>query len=85
MRAHKTATSPAASGAKYDERNTTGRNNPKSVNDTKISTNEATPILECPVLTSATRPVYLSIEDAERYSPKCLEGEFSEVCTHHRA
>jgi len=73
MRDHTTATSPAASGAKYDERNTIGRNNPYSATETKDSTNEATPIPECPVLTSATRTVYLSIEDAQRYSPKCVE------------
>ena len=82
MRDHKTVTSPAASGAKYDERNTTGRNKPKSVNHTKDSTTEAIPILENSVLTSATRAVYLSIEDAERYSPECVEGKFSEVHFH---
>jgi hypothetical protein len=76
MRDHKSTTSPAASGSKYDERKTTGRNDVKSVNHTKDSTNEAIPILENSVLTSATRPVYLSIEDAQRYSPKCVEEEF---------
>ena len=51
----------------------------KSVNHTKDSTNEAIPILENSVLTSATRPVYLSIEDAERYSPECVEVEIYEL------
>jgi len=75
MRAHKTATSPLASGAKDAERNTTGSNNRKSDTETKASTNEAIPNLECPVLTSAKRPVYLRSEDAEPYSPKwCVEG-----------
>ena len=81
MRDHKSTTSPAASGSQYDESKTTGRNDDdvKSVNHTKDSTNEAIPILENSVLTSATRAVYLSIEDAERYSPECVEEEFSEV------
>ena len=79
MRPHKTATSPLASGAKAAERNTTGSNNRKSVTEAKASTKEAIPNLECPVLTSAKRPVYLRIEDTERYSPSFGEGEFSEV------
>ena len=74
MRDHKTTTSPAAWGSKYDESNTTGRNDVKSVNHTKDSTKEAIPIFENSVLTSATQPVYLSIEDAQRYSPECVEG-----------
>ncbi len=79
MRAQKTATSSLASGAKAAERNTTGSNNRKSVTEAKASTKEAIPNLECPVLTSAKRPVYLRIENAERYSPKCVEGVFSEL------
>ncbi len=85
MRAHKTATSPLASGAKDAERNTTRSNNRKSATETKDSTNEAMPNLECPVLTSAKRSVYLSTEDAERYSPKCVEGVFSELRIQDRA
>jgi hypothetical protein len=79
MRAHKTATSPLASGAETAERNTTGSNNWKRDTETKDSTNEAIPNLEYPVLTSAKRPVYLRNEDAERYSPKCVEGVFCEL------
>jgi len=51
----------------------------KSDTETKDSTNEAIPNLECPILTSAKQPVYLRIEDAERYSAECVEGVFSEV------